>query len=113
MPLGVGSSHDITMNNDTERTNALLTLFEPVIDEIANRIVQRLNLKSKQCFYSREEVCDLLHISKPTLKKLSDKGILSPIKLGDRRVLFDSEQIWELMTQEHRLNIYDIDKDME
>lgn len=85
------------MNNDTERINALLTLLEPVIDEIVNRVAERLPRKKKQEFYSREEVCDLLHISKPTLKKLSDKGILSPIKLGDRRVLFDSEQIWELI----------------
>lgn len=84
------------MDDNQERTNALLTLFEPVIDEIANRIVQRLNLKSKQCFYSREEVCDLLHISKLTLKKLSDEGLLHPIKLGERRILFDSEQILRL-----------------
>ena len=82
---------------------ALMPIVEPLLNLIAEKVAAKLEpiisepKKVEQKLYSREEVCDLFHISKPTLKKLSDKGLLHPIKMGDRRILFDAEQIQQVI----------------
>lgn len=88
---------------------ALMPIFEPFLNAIAEKVAAKLEpiirepKKVEQKLYSREEVCELLHISKPTLKKLSDNGLLNPIKMGDRRILFDAEQIQQVL--DNNINI--------
>lgn len=88
---------------------ALMPIFEPFLNAIAEKVAAKLEpiirepKKVEQKLYSREEVCELLHISKPTLKKLSDNGLLNPIKMGDRRILFDAEQIQQVI--DNNINI--------
>lgn len=88
---------------------ALMPIVEPLLNLIAEKVAEKIApiirepKKVEQKLYSREEVCDLLHISKPTLKKLSDNGLLNPIKMGDRRILFDAEQIQQVI--DNNINI--------
>ena len=88
---------------------ALMPIFEPFLNIIAEKVAEKIipiirePKRLEQKLYSREEVCDLLRISKPTLKKLSDNGLLQPIKMGDRRILFDAEQIRQVI--DNNINI--------
>lgn len=88
---------------------ALMPIIEPFLNIIAEKVAEKIipiirePKKVEQKLYSREEVCDLLRISKPTLKKLSDNGLLQPIKMGDRRILFDAEQIQQVL--DNNINI--------
>lgn len=81
----------------------IMPIVEPFLNIIAEKVATKLEpiirepKKVEQKLYSREEVCELLHVSKPTLKKLSDNGLLHPIKMGDRRILFDAEQIQQVL----------------
>ena len=82
---------------------ALMPIVEPLLNIIAEKVAEKIApiirepKKVEQKLYSRDEVCELLHISKPTLKKLSDNGLLNPIKMGERRILFDAEQIQQVI----------------
>lgn len=87
----------------------IMPIVEPFLNIIAEKVAAKLEpiirepKKVEQKLYSREEVCGLLHISKPTLKKLSDNGLLNPIKMGERRILFDAEQIQQVL--DNNINI--------
>ena len=85
------------------KKDLLVLLLKPVITEIAEKVAEKLEptikepKKVEQKFYSRDEVCELLHISLPTLKKYTDNGTLHGVKMGERRVLYDASEIENLI----------------
>lgn len=50
---------------------------------------QQEHPKQETKYYTIAEVCDLLHITKPTFHSLVKKGAIFPIKVG-RRTLVDA-----------------------
>lgn len=75
---------------------AIISLFAPFIDEIVDRISEKvLSATQKEPrFYSRQEVAKMLHISLPTLARLTKDRILTSKRVGSR-ILYDAEAIDE------------------
>lgn len=78
--------------NQTQQ--AVMSLFAPFIDEIVDRVSERvLSITQKEPrFYSRQEVSQMLHISLPTLARLTKDGLLVAKRVGSR-ILYDAEVI--------------------
>lgn len=74
----------------------VMSLFAPFIDEIVDRISEKvLSATQKESrFYSRKEVAEILHISLPTLARLTKDGIIASKRVGSR-ILYDAEAIDE------------------
>lgn len=45
----------------------------------------------KKGFYSRDELCDLLHIAYPTLWRIEKSGLLKSQKVGRKNLYFKQE----------------------
>lgn len=75
---------------------ALMPWLNPVIDEIAARVADRLAeaMKPREPrYYTRKETAQLLHVTLPTLARLTKEGMITAKKTGSRRVLYDAEAI--------------------
>lgn len=69
--------------------------LNPIIDEIAVRVADRLAeaMKPKEPkFYTRKETAQLLHVTLPTLARLTKEGMITAKKAGGR-VLYEAEAI--------------------
>ena len=49
------------------------------------------NSSSEDVFYSRDELCELLHIAYPTLWRIEKSGLLKSQKVGRRNLYFKQE----------------------
>lgn len=81
---------------------AVLTpLFRPfvemVADEVAKRLLPAMEEKEPR-FFTREEAAKILHVSLPTLAKLTQAGRLAAKRIGGR-VLYDAESINEAVEE--------------
>ena len=86
------------MNTTTmlQGTNTLLVLNKNDLQELVFLLLDDWQKKqSKQekeeKFLSREEVCDLLNVTKPTLWRWAKRGYLVPVKVGNRPVYKKSD----------------------
>lgn len=84
-----------------EVLNPLIWLLEDNIRKIVREEVFRAleeyhNAVKPKHLYSREEVCVLLDISKPTLWNITKEGFIKSTKIG-RRVLYSEEAIKEYL----------------
>ena len=82
--------------------------LNPIIDEIAVRVADRLAeaMKPKEPkFYTRKETAQLLHVTLPTLARLTREGLITAKKTGSRRVLYDAEAI-DAAVRENRVFKY-------
>lgn len=73
----------------------LMPWLNPIIDEIAVRVADRLAeaMKPKEPkFYTRKETAQLLHVTLPTLARLTKEGMITAKKAGGR-VLYEAEAI--------------------
>lgn len=80
--------------NQTQMS-ALMPWLNPIIDEIAVRVTDRLAeaMKPKEPkFYTRKETAQLLHVTLPTLARLTKEGMITAKKAGGR-VLYEAEAI--------------------
>ena len=98
------------MTNETLTQNqmaALMPLFAPLIDEIAGRVsgevIAALQRKEPR-YYTRKETAQLIHVTLPTLARLSKDGIITAKKIGSR-ILYDAEAIDEAV-RENRMFKY-------
>lgn len=74
---------------------SLRELFAPFIDEIVDRVAERVLQATKEKdkrYYTREETADLLHVTLPTLWRMTKDGFISSQKAGGR-ILYDSDVI--------------------
>lgn len=73
----------------------ILGLFAPIIDTIVDRVSEKvLQATSPQepKYYTRKETAKILHITLPTLARLTNNGLLSCKRIGSR-ILYDAEAI--------------------
>lgn len=81
--------------------------LNPIIDEIAVRVADRLAeaMKPKEPkFYTRKETAQLLHVTLPTLARLTKEGMITAKKAGGR-VLYEAEAI-DAAVKENRVFKY-------
>ena len=81
---------------------AVMSLFSPFIDEIVERIsakVLSVTVKKEPKFYTRKETADLLHITLPTLARLTKDGLIVSRRVGSR-ILYESEAIDEAVKKQ-------------
>ena len=81
--------------------SALMPWLNPIIDEIAVRVADRLAeaMKPKEPkFYTRKETAQLLHVTLPTLARLTKEGLITAKKAGGR-VLYEAESIDEAVRE--------------
>ncbi len=62
-----------------------------VSNEVSKVLQQKEQEKKLEKTFSRDEVCKLAHISKPTLWKKTKSGEIRATKIGRRVVYLDSE----------------------
>lgn len=75
--------------------DVIISLFNPVIDEIVNRVCERvldLTEKKEPRYYTREETADILRITLPTLSRITNESLLPCKRIGSR-ILYDAESI--------------------
>lgn len=85
----------------------LMPWLNPIIDEIAVRVADRLAeaMKPKEPkFYTRKETAQLLHVTLPTLARLTKEGLITAKKAGGR-VLYEAEAI-DAAVKENRVFKY-------
>lgn len=81
---------------------AVMSLFSPFIDEIVERIsakVLSVTAKKEPKFYTRKETADLLHVTLPTLARLTKDGLIVSKRVGSR-ILYESEAIDEAVKKQ-------------
>lgn len=73
----------------------LMPILTPFIDIIVERVSERvlsIAEKKEPKFYSRKEAAQLLHVTLPTLARLTKDGLITAKKVGSR-ILYDAEAI--------------------
>lgn len=84
------------MNNlSTTQRAIIISLFAPVINAIAEKVSDRVlevTEKKELKYYTRRETAELLHITLPTLSKITNNGTLPCKRIGSR-VLYDADAI--------------------
>lgn len=73
----------------------LTKILDYVIDGVSERLQAKIDERGttkEPKFYSRDEVCRLLHVTPPTLLKYTKNHWLTAHKI-DRRVLYDAAEI--------------------
>ena len=80
------------MNNSILSTRGLeqvTNFFQPLLSQLADLVADRLRppiAEAPPVMMTREEVCEALHITKPTLNDWTKKGLLPSVKVGGRRL---------------------------
>lgn len=72
--------------------------FQDAIYRAVNRCLDERNIdmminssNNEKGFYSRDELCDLLHIAYPTLWRIEKSGLLKSQKVGRKNLYFKQE----------------------
>ena len=72
-----------------------MPLFNPFLDLLADRIAERIlatSTRKEPKFYTRKETAGLLHVTLPTLARLTKDGLITAKRVGSR-ILYDAEAI--------------------
>lgn len=87
--------------------SALTPLLTPFVDMVADRIVKQLlpTMANKEPrYYTRAETARLLHVTLPTLHRLTKDGLITAKKVGNR-ILYEAEAI-DAAVKENRMFKY-------
>ena len=79
-----------------------MSLFSPFIDEIVDRVSERVlstTAKKEPKFYTRKETADLLHVTLPTLARLTKDGLIVSKRVGSR-ILYEADAIDEAVKKQ-------------
>ena len=57
-----------------------------IVDAVKEAVPKELQKKDKQ-YYTRKQVCDMLHISAPTFYSYVEKGILTKVKIEGKTLI--------------------------
>lgn len=83
------------LENQSMQQAAIISLFSPFIDEIVDRVSERVlsvTAKKEPKFYTRKQTAELLHITLPTLARITKAGLIESKQVGSR-ILYDAEAI--------------------
>lgn len=75
----------------------IMSFFAPFIDAIVDRVSERVlstTAKKEPKFYTRKETADLLHVTLPTLARLTKDGLIVAKRVGSR-ILYEADAIDE------------------
>ena len=85
----------------------LMPILNPFIDVIVERVSEKIlsaTTKKEPRYYTRSETAQLLHVTLPTLARLTKDGLITAKKVGSR-ILYDAEAIDEAV-RENRIFKY-------
>ncbi|MEY8487556.1 helix-turn-helix domain-containing protein [uncultured Parabacteroides sp.] len=87
--------------NSTQQA-VIMSFFAPFIDAIVDRVSEKVleitRIKEPK-FYSRKETADLLHVTLPTLSRLTKDGLIESKRVGNR-VLYEANSIDEAVKKQ-------------
>ena len=89
-------------DNQSIQQATIMSLFSPFIDEIVNRVSERVlsvTAKKEPKFYTRKETADLLHVTLPTLARLTKDGLIVSKRVGSR-ILYEADAIDEAVKKQ-------------
>lgn len=78
-----------------------MSFFSPFIDVIVDRVSEKLlsaTEKKEPKFYTRNETAKLLHMTLPTLARITSDGLITSKRVGCR-ILYDANSIDEAVKQ--------------
>lgn len=90
------------LDNQSIQQAAIMSLFSPFIDEIVDRVSEKVlsaTAKKEPKFYTRKETADLLHVTLPTLSRLTKDGLIVSKRVGSR-ILYEAEAIDEAVKKQ-------------
>lgn len=97
------------MITEREMVAALVAAWEPLVQHFAGIVAERVTTKvqaeiepPQPRYYTRQETAALLHITLPTLARLTDDGRLDAHRAG-RRVLYSADSIDEMVNNGTRV----------
>ena len=82
--------------------NLIMNLFSPVIDVIVDRVSERIlsvTAKKEPKFYTRKEAAEILHVTLPTLARITKDGLLISKRVGSR-ILYEADAIDEAVKKQ-------------
>lgn len=88
--------------NNLDRQAVVMSFFAPFIDVIVDRVSERVlsaTAKREPRFYSRKETADLLHVTLPTLARLTKDGLIVAKRVGSR-ILYEADAIDEAVKKQ-------------
>ena len=74
-----------------------MSFFAPFIDVIVDRVSEKIlsaTTKREPKYYTRKETAHLLHVTLPTLSRLTNDGLLTEKRFGIR-ILYSADLIYE------------------
>lgn len=83
--------------NATPNTAFWENLTEVIADKVTNRVLEAIRDVAPR-YYGRKEVAKMLHLSLPTIARLTEEGILVGTKINGR-VLYDAAVIDKAVTE--------------
>lgn len=89
-------------DNQTVQQATIMSLFSPFIDEIVDRVSERVlsvTAKKEPKFYTHKETANLLHVTLPTLARLTKDGLIVSKRVGSR-ILYEADAIDEAVKKQ-------------
>lgn len=86
---------------NTFQQEVIMSFFSPFIDVIVDRVSEKLlsaTEKKEPKFYTRRETAVLLHMTLPTLARITNDGLIVCKRVGSR-ILYDADSIDEAVKQ--------------
>lgn len=80
----------------------IMSFFAPFIDVIVDKVSERVltaTAKKEPKFYTRKETADLLHVTLPTLARLTKDGLITSKRVGSR-ILYEADAIDEAVKRQ-------------
>lgn len=92
--------------NITQTQQLVMGFISPIIDEIVDRVSERVLAASKKepKFYTRKEAAEILHVTLPTLARITKDGLLVAKHVGSR-ILYEADAIDEAVKKAGRIQI--------
>lgn len=90
------------MNDFNSQQAVIMSFFAPFIDVIVDRVSEKLlsaTVKKEPKYYTRKETAQLLHITLPTLSRLTKDGLLTEKRIGSR-ILYSADLIEEAVKKQ-------------
>ena len=102
---------DLNFNNDEIRI-PLNSMMENFAEVVADKVVARMKDEetSRPKYYTRKELCEILHVTNPTVIEMVKRGEIRELKIGGR-ILYDVEEI-DAAVKEKKIFRYKRRKDL-
>ena len=84
----------------------LNTVLENLADTIADKVIAKIKAEesNKPKYYTRKELCEILHVTNPTVIEMVKRGEIREKKIGGR-ILYDAAEIDEAVKEAHQQSL--------